>query len=115
MPVSLSGVKLVAKATPQGPAQAVPISFVVASTFRLASSGVHTGGGAVSGWPESKRFASGSGTPPGPAIFGVWQSLHPPRVTKYLPRSTEAWFSGAFRPHPNTVVTNSIAETMITD
>ena len=112
MPVSLSGVKFMAKLTPQGPAKAVPVPFAVISTFRLASSGVQAGCGAFCGWPESKRFASGSGAPPGPGIFGVWQSLHAPRVIKYLPRSTEDSFSGAFRSHPNTGISR-IAETMI--
>src|SRR5688572_10865136 len=32
---------------------------------------------------------SGSG-PFGPIVNGVWQSLHPMTVTRYLPRATEA-------------------------
>src|SRR5262245_43073961 len=101
-----------AKLTPQGLAKAVPVPFAVISTFRLASSGVHAGCGAFCGWPESKRFASGSGASPGPGIFGVRQTLHSPSVTKYLPRSTQDSFNGALRSHPNTGA-NSITETMI--
>src|SRR5262249_11029094 len=96
----LSGVKFMAKLTPQGSAKAVPVPSAVISTFRLASSFVHAGCGAFCGWSESKRFASGSSAPPGPGIFGVRQTLHSPRVTKYLPRSMEDSFNGALRSHP---------------
>src|SRR3954469_13221536 len=42
-----------------------------------------------SGCPDSIRDMSGSG-PLGPILSGVWQSLQPPTVTRYLPRSTRA-------------------------
>ena len=49
IPVSLSGVRLIAKLTPQGPAHAVSISLVVAATFLFISSANHDDGGSFSG------------------------------------------------------------------
>ena len=47
------------------------------------------GGGSLSlsGWPDSMRLMSGSG-PFGPISHGVWQSLQPATVTRYLPRAS---------------------------
>ena len=50
-----------------------------------------------SGCPDSIRAMSGSG-PFGPIFSGVWQSLQPPMVTRYLPRSTRLVWLAAFRP-----------------
>ena len=75
------------KLTPQGPAQAVKVPAT------LPAQGPDGGGAAgiarPSGWPESIRERSCSG-PFGPIFHGVWQSLHPPIVTRYSPRFTTA-------------------------
>src|SRR5689334_11900934 len=90
MPVFLSGVRFIVYEMPHGPAHAV---FVTPATM---FHGALTGGGAgicsVSGWPESIRDMSGSG-PFGPIFQGVWQSLHPPIVTRYWPRAIVAAFA----------------------
>src|SRR5690242_13090920 len=55
------------------------------------------GGGGIftaSGWPDSIRVMSFSG-PFGPIFHGVWQSLQPRMVTRYLPRSTGEFAAGA--------------------
>src|SRR5204863_6449596 len=76
-PVALSGVRFGAKLTPHPPTQAVRLLFVIAPHFPGARSPAGT---AVSfspaGCPIRSRFVSGS--PAG--VFGVWQSLQPPRV-----------------------------------
>jgi hypothetical protein len=52
--------------------------------------------GKESGCPDRMREKSGSG-PLGPIFSGVWQSLQPPTVTRYLPRSTRVcWRSVDF-------------------
>ena len=79
IPVPLSGVKLLAKLTPHGPAQAVNEPLVAATTLlRSISSDDHDGTGAVSGCPESSFDVSSTGAQLGPGTFSVWQSLHPP-------------------------------------
>src|SRR4051812_26880430 len=87
-PVVLSGVRFMAKLTPHGPAQAP--RWLLASVPHL--SGANSPFGTVGslsadGLPDSSLDMSGSG-PLGPNFFGVWQSLQPPTVVKYLPRST---------------------------
>src|SRR5262252_9145798 len=69
---------------PHGPENAV---FVAAP----AQSHGPRGGTALSapicsGWPDRKRDMSGSG-PLGPIFSGVWQSLQPTALTRYLPRA----------------------------
>src|SRR5687768_4292754 len=94
-PVSASGVRLAVKLTPHGPAHAV---LVAAAETSHGACGFGAGGICMScGWPESMRLMSGSG-PFGPTIHGVWQSLHPEVVTRYLPRSSlspAAWVPAA--------------------
>src|SRR6187399_1113378 len=87
-PVSLSGVRLAVKLTPQGPAQAV---LVPAETIIQGPSGRAGTGGICrpSGWPDSIRVMSGS-APFGPAFNGVWQSMHAEVATRYLPRAALA-------------------------
>src|SRR4051812_8452219 len=87
VPVFWSGVRLAAKDTPQGPANAVPLAAAVIIQRSEAATGAEVTANAL-GWPESIRAMSGSG-PLGPILSGVWQSLQPPTVTRYLPRS--AW------------------------
>jgi hypothetical protein len=50
--------------------------------------GFKSGGGnlIVSGCPESIRDISGTG-PLSVILSGVWQSLQPPKVTRYFPRA----------------------------
>src|SRR5262245_41373887 len=84
-PVSASGVRLAVKLVPHGPDQAV----IVAETA-VGQSGVAFGaspGANAAGCPDSMRDMSGSG-PSGVICHGVWQSLQPIAVTRYLPRST---------------------------
>src|SRR5713226_7069574 len=101
MPVALSGVRFVAKVIPHGPAHAVSEELVAAATpFCSMSSGDQAGCGAVSGCPESSFVVSGTGAPFAPAIFGVWQSLHPPKAIKYFPRSAGFSFVRTFFWHP---------------
>src|SRR5713226_1459012 len=53
--------------TPRRPAQAASIGVVSAKALRSCMSpAVQVGYGRFSGWPESKRVGSGTGTPPGP-------------------------------------------------
>src|SRR5438105_2059333 len=84
-----------AKLTPQGPAHAP--RWLLATVPHL--SGPMTPFGTVGslsldGLPDSSLVISGSG-PFGPNFFGVWQSLQPPTVVKYLPRSTGDWAGAA--------------------
>ena len=71
--------------------------------------------GNESGCPESIRDMSGSG-PLAPIFKGVWQSLQPPTVTRYLPRSTRAWVAAADAPPVHAAVprvaTNAPAATL---
>src|SRR5512139_2923434 len=87
IPVSLSGVMFDAKLIPQGPAQPV-MSFVnnPPQVFGpMTPSGI-AGAFSEDGNPARIRFVSGAGPFP-VMIFGVWQSWHPPRVTRYFPRA----------------------------
>src|SRR6188768_2035338 len=87
-PVSLSGVRFMAKLTPHGPTHAVrwllaavpqPVGPInVAGTFATLS---------PAGVPDNCRVISNSGAPLA-NVFGVSQSWHPPTVTRYLPLST---------------------------
>src|SRR5688500_10066897 len=87
MPVFSSGVRLVAKLTPQGPAQAV---WSPEAEAIHGPDGAGGGGSCVpSGWPDSRRLSTSTG-PCGPICFGLWQSPQPMAVTRYFPRSTEA-------------------------
>src|SRR5512134_2937429 len=75
---------------PHGPDHAV---LVAAAETIHGPAGFGAGGSSMpAGWPESMRVMSGSG-PFGPITHGVWQSLHPEVVTRYLPRAT---LSGAW-------------------
>src|SRR5688500_19306561 len=87
-PVSLSGVRLAVKLTPQGPANDV---MVAAPVQPQGPGGSACTGGIASccGWPLSMRVMSGSG-PFAPIFHGVWQSLQPPNDTRYSPRATPA-------------------------
>src|SRR3954471_11858032 len=95
-PVSLSGVRLAVKLTPQGPANAV---FVAAVWPIQGPDGGGAGGSTKSdGWPVNARVTSGSG-PLGPIFQGVWQSLQPIVFTRWAPRSMRAFvFSGVRAP-----------------
>src|SRR5689334_15928764 len=87
-PVSLSGVRFIAKLTPQGPSHAPRWLLAMVSHFPSAISPFGTGATfSVEGLPDNSRDISASG-PLGPNFFGVWQSLHPPTSVRYLPRST---------------------------
>src|SRR5262245_29385350 len=90
-PVSLSGVRLAVKLTPQGPAKEVIVAAAVQPHGPAGNVGA---GGIVSccGCPLSIRDMSGSG-PFGPSFHGVWQSLHPPNETRYCPRAMRAAFA----------------------
>src|SRR5262249_33954223 len=70
---------------PHGPEKAVLVAAPAPSHGPRGA----TGGSApiCSGCPERNRDMSGSG-PLGPILSGVWQSLHPIIVIRYLPRST---------------------------
>src|SRR4030095_15798869 len=57
------------------------------------------------GCPDSMRVISGSG-PFGPPLKGVWQSLQPPIVTRYLPRSA---LSAVVRPSASLRVVHDAA------
>src|SRR4030095_122233 len=87
-PVLSSGVRFAAKLTPHGPENAVPLAAIVIS-HAADGAAVPPVIGNDSGCPDSIRAMSGSG-PFGPILSGVWQSLQPPIVTRYLPRSTWA-------------------------
>src|SRR5512146_751684 len=81
---------------PHGPAHAV-MDPVKAPTQGPTDAG---GGGRVmsAGCPESIRVMSGAG-PLAPIVHGVWQSLQPMAVTRYLPRAAAlvpADFAAAF-------------------
>src|SRR6266850_4944908 len=83
-PVALSGVRLGAKLAPHPPTQAVRWLFVIAPHLSGAMSPAGTGVNfSLAGCPDRSRFVSRSAP-----TFGVWQSLQPMIVTKYLPRST---------------------------
>src|SRR5687768_15545814 len=84
-PVSGSGVRLAVKLTPHGPDHAVLVPAAVTShgPCGCGAAGIDI----ASGWPDSMRVMSGAG-PLGPGFHGVWQSLHPAIVTRYLPRAT---------------------------
>src|SRR5689334_19706271 len=69
---------------PHGPANAVFVAAPVHIHGPLL--GGACGMTSCDGWPESMRVMSGSG-PLGPIFSGVWQSLQPAMVTRYLPRS----------------------------
>jgi hypothetical protein len=72
---------------PHGPANAVSVDAPVKPQGLAGSS---FGGGGITidaGCPESMRVMSGFG-PSEVMMRGVWQSLQPVVVTKYLPRST---------------------------
>src|SRR5688572_12813348 len=70
---------------PHGPDHAV----LVAAAATIHGPAGFGGGGSASpaGCPESMRVKSGSG-PLGPSTHGVWQSLQPEVVTRYLPRAS---------------------------
>src|SRR5688572_32908852 len=70
---------------PHGPAHAVLVA--AAATIHGPAGCGGAGNSIFSGWPESMRLMSGSG-PLGPTFHGVWQSLHPEVVTRYLPRTS---------------------------
>lgn len=95
IPVSESGVRFAAQLTPHGPENAV----IVMSPAHIH--GISTLAGAsifiTDGCPESILFMSGPG-PCGPITHGVWQSLQPPTVTRYFPRSAEAGVAVAWAP-----------------
>src|SRR5262245_65936086 len=85
-PVSESGVRFAVKLTPHGPDHAVVVAVVVTSHGASGTrAAVFTT--TLSGWPDSMRLKSGSG-PFSPIFSGVWQSLQPAIVTRYLPRAT---------------------------
>src|SRR5262245_21226015 len=84
-PVSLSGVRLAVKLTPHGPDHEVNVAATFTSQGPGGSFGA-VGMTSASGCPDSMRDMSGSG-PLGPIFNGVWQSLHPPTVTRYAPRA----------------------------
>jgi hypothetical protein len=92
-PVSGSGVRFAVKLTPHGPEKAV---FVGAATMSQGPAGVTAGSviERLSGWPDSMRLMSGS-APFGVGFHGVWQSLQPDVVTRYLPRATVSPFWSA--------------------
>src|SRR5215831_14698520 len=70
-PVSLSGVRFIAKLTPHGPAQAPRWLFATVSHLPGAISAAGTGVTfSVAGLPDNSRVISGSG-PFGPGFFGV--------------------------------------------
>src|SRR6516162_3644983 len=70
---------------PHGPEKAV---LVAAPAQSHGPRGATAGSAPIcSGCPERNRDMSGSG-PLGPILSGVWQSLQPIIVTRYLPRST---------------------------
>src|SRR5215470_17884067 len=72
---------------PHGPEKAV---LVAAPAQSHGPRGAAAGSAPIcSGWPDRNRDMSGSG-PLGPILSGVWQSLQPPTVTRYLPRATRA-------------------------
>src|SRR5512135_3008269 len=90
IPVSLSGVMFDAKLIPQGPAQ--PVMSLVNNPPQdfgpMAPSGI-AGAFSDDGNPERSRFESNAG--PLPVMnFGVWQSWHPPKVTRNFPRARAA-------------------------
>src|SRR5215475_15317795 len=70
---------------PHGPEKAVSVA---APAQSHGPRGATAGSAPIcSGCPERNRDMSGSG-PLGPILSGVWQSLQPIIVTRYLPRST---------------------------
>src|SRR5215510_1166404 len=70
---------------PHGPEKAV---LVAAPAQSHGPRGATAGSAPIcSGCPDRNRDMSGSG-PLGPILSGVWQSLQPITVTRYLPRST---------------------------
>ncbi len=86
MPVSESGVRFAEKLTPHGPEKAVMLI-----SPAQAHGGISITGRSIfiaAGWPESMSDISGSG-PCGPIFHGVWQSLQPMAVTRYLPCATD--------------------------
>src|SRR5215470_14886157 len=69
---------------PHGPENAV---FVAAPAHSHGPRGATALSAPIcSGWPDRKRDMSGSG-PLGPILSGVWQSLQPTALTRYLPRA----------------------------
>src|SRR5215510_2107451 len=86
-PVALSGVRLAVKLVPHGPVQAVK-SFEPTAPHWLGpiTPAGTLGSLSADGCPDSRRDISGSG-PVSLKTFGLWQSSHPPSVTKYFPRS----------------------------
>src|SRR5215471_15881099 len=94
-PVALSGVRFMAKLTPHGPAHAPRWLLAIVPHLSGPITPFGTGGSlSIDGLPESSLDMSGSG-PFGPNFFGVWQSLQPPTVVRYLPRSTGDWAGAA--------------------
>src|SRR6185295_19858769 len=92
VPVTESGVRLMGKETPQGPTQVVR-SCVHIAHFPGATSALSIGGnGAPAGCPDKRRVVSSTG-PMAVKILGEWQSLQPPIVTRYLPRTTGSSFA----------------------
>src|SRR5262245_13213513 len=87
IPVFSSGVRLIAYVVPKGPENEVKVA--PTETIQGPDGGGAGGIFMASGWPDSMRVMSGSG-PAAPIFQGVWQSLQPMSVTRYLPRSTRA-------------------------
>src|SRR3569833_1883515 len=68
---------------PHGPTHAVNV-LLTPSPFASAIFRSISGGGILDGWPDSIKSISGAG-PYAPIFLGVWQSLHPPIVTRCSP------------------------------
>src|SRR5688572_7979056 len=83
---------------PHGPAHAVLVA--AAATIHGPAGCGGAGNSIFSGWPESMRLMSGSG-PLGPTFHGVWQSLHPEVVTRYLPRAALSAGATVLAPPPS--------------
>src|SRR4030067_436621 len=90
VPVALSGVRFMAKLTPQGPYQAVKCWLVTATHLAGSAPMISLGSGgslSAAGCPDSNLDESGIG-PIAVMALGEWQSLQPPNVTRYSPRLT---------------------------
>src|SRR5438045_2122739 len=98
---------------PHGPANAV---LVAAPDHNHGPCGFDAGSAPIcSGCPDRNRVMSGSG-PFAPILNGVWQSLQPITLTRYLPRSIRFVAADALMPdhsveRPITIPTVTTART----
>lgn len=103
IPVAESGVRFAAKLTPHGPLQAVMVMLPAAiqGGMRRAGAGI----GIVAGWPERSFVISGPGPCP-VMVHGVWQSLQPMVLTRYLPCSAVAALAVVFEESEETCISD---------